>query len=276
MNKRTIAIERTKENAKDNVAKLLDSFSSKDNFCAVQLFMLDSLPQFKDGEIKGNYETIVFPKEIDSIPKRKNFILGYAKSKGFDGFLHIVEDNIVLDRDPTQYIEKIEKTMDVLDYNVHFSTVTDPCNYIFKKFNPRLTIDVDDENAKTRLGLPDRISFTSHSNICWTIFDLNKRENDVPKFDEKFTIAMYVIIEYLARRRAQKKEGQLYFMNQYLSISDEIGSFHQINLNGDSIDQQKMKEEDAMFKEMRVEFAPDNNLDVVLDTFYQKVKEKLA
>ena len=276
MNKRTIAIEWTKENAKDNVTKLLDSFDSKDNFCRVQLFMLDSLPQFKDNEIKGNYETIVFPKEIDSIPKRKNFILGYAKSKGFDGFLHIVEDNIVLDRDPTQYIEKIEKTMDVLDYNVHFSTVTDPCNYIFKKFNPRLTLDVDDEDVKTRLGLPDKISFTSHSNICWTIFDLNKVGDDVPKFDEKFTIAMYVIIEYLARRRAQKKEGQLYFMNQYLSISDEIGSFHQINLDGDSIDQQKMKEEDAMFKEMRVEFAPDNNLDVVLDTFYQKVKEKLA
>ena len=276
MSKRTIAIEWTKQNAKDNVAKLLDSFSSKDNFCAIQLFMLDSLPQFKDGEIKGNYETIVFPKEIDSIPKRKNFILDHAKSIGFNGFMHIVEDCIALDRDPTQYIENIEKTMDVLDYSVHFSTVTDPCNYIFKKFNPRLTIDVDDENAKTRLGLPDRISFTSHSNICWTIFNFNKLGDDIPKFDEKFTIAMYVIIEYLARRRAQKKEGQLYFMNQYLSISDEIGSFHQIDVGLENIDQQKMKEEDRIFKEMRVEFAPDNNLDTVLDTFYQKVKEKLA
>ena len=276
MSKRIIAIEWTKENAKDNVTKLLDIFSSKDGFCTVQLFMLDSLPQFKDGEIKGNYETIVFPKEIDSIPKRKNFILDYAKSKGFNGFMHIVEDCIALDRDPMQYIEKIEKTMDVLDYNVHFSTVTDPCNYIFKKFNPRLTIDVDDENAKTRLCLPDRISFTSHSNICWTIFNFNKLGDDIPKFDEKFTIAMYVIIEYLARRRAQKKEGQLYFMNQYLSISDEIGSFHQIDVGPENIDQQKMKEEDGIFKEMKVEFAPDNNLDAVLDTFYQKVKEKLA
>ena len=92
MSKRTIAIEWTKENAKDNVTKLLDNFDNKDNFCRVQLFMLDSLPQFKDNEIKGNYETIVFPKEIDSIPKRKNFMLDYAKSKGFNGFMHIVED----------------------------------------------------------------------------------------------------------------------------------------------------------------------------------------
>ena len=128
-------------------------------------------------------------------------MLDHAKSKGFNGFMHIVEDCIALDRDPMQYIEKIEKTMDVLDYNVHFSTVTDPCNYIFKKFNPRLTLDIDDENVKTRLGLPDRISFTSHSNICWTIFNFNKLGDDIPKFDEKFTIAMYVIIEYLARRR---------------------------------------------------------------------------
>lgn len=276
MSKRTIAIEWTKENAKDNIAKLLDSFCGKDGFCTVKLFTLDSLPQFKNDEIKGKYETIMFPKEIDSIPKRKNFILDHAKSKGFNGFLHIVEDTIVLDRDPAQYIEKIEKTMDVLDYNVHFSTVTDSCNYVFKKFNPRLTLDIDDENAKTRLGLPDRISFTSHSNICWTIFDFNKLGDDIPKFDEKFTIAMYVIIEYLARRRAQKKEGQLYFMNQYLSISDEIGSFHQISLDGDSIDQYKMKEEDGIFKQMKVEFAPDNNIDMVLDMFYQKVKEKLA
>lgn len=37
-------------------------------------------------------------------------------------------------------------------------------------------------------------------------------------------------------------------MNQYLSISDEIGSFHQISLDGDSIDQYKMKEEDGIFK----------------------------
>lgn len=44
MSKRTIAIEWTKENAKDNIAKLLDSFCGKDGFCTVKLFTLDSLP----------------------------------------------------------------------------------------------------------------------------------------------------------------------------------------------------------------------------------------
>ena len=44
MSKRTIAIEWTKDNAKDNIAKMLDIFCSKDGFCAVKLFTLDSLP----------------------------------------------------------------------------------------------------------------------------------------------------------------------------------------------------------------------------------------
>lgn len=64
--------------------------------------------------------------------------------------------------------------MDSLDYSIYFSTVTDPCNYLFKKFDPRLTLDIDDASIKEKLSLPDKISFTSHSNLCWTIYDFNK------------------------------------------------------------------------------------------------------
>lgn len=87
---------------------------------------------------------------------------------------------------------------------------------------------------------------------------------------------MYIIIEYLARRKTTKKNTQLYFMNQYMSISDEIGTFHAVDIGGENIDPKKMQEEDSLFKSMKVEFAPDNNLDIVLDTFYQKIKERLA
>lgn len=67
--------------------------------------------------------------------------------------------------------------MDVLDYSIYFSTTTDRCNYVYKKFNPRLTIAMDDELARSKLGLPSSIAFTSHSNTCWTIYDLNKLQN---------------------------------------------------------------------------------------------------
>lgn len=45
--------------------------------------------------------------------------------------------------------------MDVLDYGVYFSVVTDPCNYVFKKFDPRLSLVIDDEAMKSKLSLPD-------------------------------------------------------------------------------------------------------------------------
>lgn len=53
-----------------------------------------------------------------------------------------------------------------------------------------------------------------------------------------------------------------------MSISDEIGTFHAIDIDGSSIDPKKMQEEDALFKSMKIDYAPDNNLDIVLDMFY--------
>jgi hypothetical protein len=35
-----------------------------------------------------------------------------------------------------------------------------------------------------------------------------------------------------------------------------------------------MQEEDAIFKSLNVNYAPDNNVDVILDTLYAKILEK--
>lgn len=126
-----------------------------------------------------NCKTIVFPDDIDSISKRKNFILDYVGDNASGNFLHIIEDVVALDKDPSIYINNVENLMDILDYSIYFSTVSDPCNYIFKKFNPRLTIDIDDEEIKSKLRLPDKVSFTSHSNLCWTIYDIAKLGQNV-------------------------------------------------------------------------------------------------
>ena len=275
MDKRIIAVEWLNDSTEENVLNLLSSFSGHSDLYSTVLFK-DASKSFKEGQSAVPCTVIDFPESIDNDAKKKNFIFDFAIEKKFDGFLHIIEDNVALDKDPQDYIEKIEQTMSVLDYSIHFSTATDPCNYIFKKFNPRLTLDVDDEAIKAKLHLPDKISFTSHSNTCWTIYDMHALGADVPRFNEGFSIAMFIIIEYLARRRATRKDGQLYFMNQYLSISDEIGTFHAIDTDGSSIDPKKMQEEDALFKSMKIDYAPDNNLDSVLDMFYQKIKEKMA
>lgn len=65
-------------------------------------------------------------------------------------------------------------------------------------------------------------------------------------------------------------------MNQYLSIGDEVGVYSSAELGTEQIDSAKMQEEDGLFKSMNVDYAPDNNLDIVLDAFYAKIKEKMA
>ena len=276
MDKRTIAIHWNKSKAAEIVEKTVTSFCmSKDNYDVI-LFKTSSMPDWVEQRVI-NYgcRAIDFPGTVDTAAKQKNFILSYFEQNSFRGFLHIVEDVVVLDKDPLDYILKIENTMDVFDYSIFFSTVTDPCNYLFKKFNPRLTLDVDDDALKSRFNLSDRISFTSHSNTCWTIYDFNKNAT-AQKFDERFSIGMFMIIEYLARRRSTRQQGQLYYMNQYLSISDEVGTYHAQTIDEDKIDPTKMQEEDQVFKAMKIDYAPDNNIDTTLDDFYQKIQQKIV
>lgn len=152
-----------------------------------------------------NVDIIDMPDDCDNSAKMKNFILDYAKKNVVCTFFHLVEANICIDDGIDKFIAEVEHTMDVLDYSIYFSTSTDKCNYVYSKMNPRISIDLDDDDCK-KLGLPEKICFTSHSNTVWISYDFS-RLPDVPKFDERFSIMMYVIIEYLARRRSSKDES---------------------------------------------------------------------
>ena len=65
-------------------------------------------------------------------------------------------------------------------------------------------------------------------------------------------------------------------MNQYLSISDEIGGYDIIKSQTNDDDNKKMQEENQLFRSLNIDYAPDNNIDLVLDTMYKKLKSKLA
>ena len=160
-----------------------------------------------DGFSRDGVEVVDVPESKDNDSKVKNFILDFFANKNDVGFLHIIESSVKVLKDPRAFIENAERTMDALDYSIYLSTVTDPCNYLFKKFNPRLTIDIDDEDMKAKLCLPSKLSFTSHANLCWTIYDLNKTKHNPQQYEEKFSIAMYQIIEYLSRRRAARDDS---------------------------------------------------------------------
>jgi len=219
-------------------------------------------------------EVVNVPAEKSAPAKLKNFIIDWAEEHIKKGFLHIVENEIEVLKDPEKYITSLERTMEVLDYRSRFSVVTDPCNYVFNKYNPRVQIDFDDDNdAAKKLGLPDSISFTSHANTAWLTFIIDTEVERVQRFNESFTVMMYVIIEYLAKRKAQKKDAQMYYMNQYLSVCDEAGA---IKRHGEDkpVDQKALSEESEVFNALKLDTTPDNNIDAILERLYNIIMQE--
>lgn len=244
------------------------------------VIVFSQLENEKDEKDREGIKTEKVPKDKASNDFiAKNFIISKFEESYGSGFLHIIEDAVKIEKDPNDFILAIERVMDVFDYDSWFSTVTDRCNYVFNKFNPRLEFILDDpeDPVSNKLGIPKNLMFTSHANTFWTIYHRRNSSHSIQRYSECFSISMFAIIEYLARRKASRSGNQPYFMNQYLSIREEIGTFSFIDMHQQSKANEKeiMQKEDALFKSMNVNFAPDNNIDIVLETVYQKIQEKI-
>ena len=79
----------------------------------------------------------------ESEPKLRNYVSKHFKDSGFSGFLHVVSDTVELLDGLPKYADEIEHVMDVLDYSVHLATVTDPCNYVYSRYSPRVAVHLD-------------------------------------------------------------------------------------------------------------------------------------
>ena len=212
---------------------------------------------------------VILPIECDTVPKARNYINQQYKQTNFNGFLHVVNWNTLIKKDPTDFLQKLEDMMDKLDYNVWFNTICDPCNYVYHKYCPRAYIILDDEQY-SKLATK-RIAITSHSNTQWITYNFAKVVDANLYFDEDFTIPMFYIIEFLARRKATATDKQLYFMNQYFTVEEENDIFEQVKKE-EKIDQNVMKKEDAIFAAKNIKHNPDNNIDLVASKFYLKLK----
>jgi len=273
--KRIAAIINLNDDMTENMHNIIDKFFEEKCIDEMYVFSNVEKQEFNISTNEKKCMNICFPSDCDNIPKKRNWLNKYFKTNQFDGFLHVLEDNTEILTSPLKFINELEHMMSVLDYDVWFSTVCDRCNYIYQKYNPRLSVELDRaEYFKLELG--QRLIFTSHSNTQWIAYNFAKVSDDLLRFDEDFSIAMFFIIEYLARRRNTKSANQLYFMNQYLTVESENGVFKTIELSkSDANEQEKMKTEDQMFKEKHINFEPDNNIDLVLETVYNKINEKL-
>jgi hypothetical protein len=85
------------------------------------------------------------------------------------------------------------------------------------------------------------------------------------RFEEQFSIPVYYIVEFLARRRNNKKPGELYYMNLYPSIREELNVFTlDSTVTKHSQSEEQMKAENDIFKSMNVNYASDNDVNVVM------------
>lgn len=270
MYNREVVIFNNRSNWLEAAKKLAESLRAANAFDKVTIFTRDTSAGSEEFGIK------VIPKSCDTISKARNFINMSFKATKFTGYLHVLEDVVELKNDPKKFLFAIERMMDVLDYDVWLDASCDPCNYVYAKFNPRLSVDLDREELK-KLELSEKILFTSHSNTAWMCYDFSKVGNDLLKFDESFDIPMFMIIEFLARRRNTRRPDQLYRMNMYMTVPEEIGVFSVSSPSaGEDPKPEKMAEEDQLFKALGVNFAPDNNIDEVLECLWSKLKTKCA
>lgn len=267
--------ERRLSEVKNTVSILMDN-----QICSeITVFSKNIISEFN---IQNNFvccKNEIFPEceKNELEPSKRNAVLKKYENEGFNGILHVISDNVQLIKNPLTFMNDLESMMYQFDYPLWLSTVTDPCNYIYGKYNPHCIIKNDIQALKDN-NINYGFVITSHSNTSWMAYDLKKlqEQKNIEYFSEEFSISMFYIIELLARRRTLKTSNQMFYMNQYLTVDSEIGVF-KLAEELPSIEeptQETMRNEDLKFKSMNVKYEPDINVDVVIDSITEKILQK--
>ena len=185
----------------------------------------------------------------------------------------MVEDVVEVTSEVSKFFDDLSKLMHAIKLDVWLNTVCDGMNYVYSKYNPRLVIEFDEERWQ-KFGL-DGIVFTSHSNAAWIAYNMAKYSEAAFLFDEQFTARMFMIIEFLARRKAMNAgKTSLCLMNMYPTVKSENGVFKIVAPYDEKVSDDIMKEENDKFVAMNLNITPDNLIDNVLEILYNIFKEK--
>lgn len=246
-----------------NIIKRLDAE------CNVFVYSKD---RFEVG-VHGKVENIEIPDDCDTLPKMHNFIVKDQNARGFTGILHVVEDVVEVLWNIDKFFKDISTMMHEIKLDVWLNTVCDGMNYVYSKYNPRMVIEFDDERWQ-KFGL-DGIVFTSHSNAAWIAYNMANYSDATFLFDEQFSVRMFMIIEFLARRKAiNASNTSLSLMNMYPTVKSENGAFKIIQQYDEKIPDDVMKDQNDRFTSMNLNTVPDNLIDNVLEVLYNIFKQK--
>lgn len=184
-------------------------------------------PENEKNEIKAectNIQVASYPEEMKTHEsKLRNFISSWLIANNTKGFVHVITDSTEIFGNTQVFLDEIEKMMTVFKLKSWFNTSCDICNYVYSKYNPRFYIAIDEDEAKAKY---DKIvAWCSNANTQWICYNMDILQFDDIRFEEKFRFPMYLIIEFLARRRNEKKPGELNYMNFYPSVPEELNVF---------------------------------------------------
>ena len=199
-----------------------------------------------------------------------NFVYKYLKDNYKDAYGYVFYDSMQLKKDPNEFMDAIEEMMAKLKLDVWFNTYTDVMNFVFTKFDGRVSIAINE--AELQKIYDKTIIWTSHSNPNLSIIDLDKYElpEDGKTFDDRFEIPMFWIIKFLCERRRDKKG----FMNYYPTIKEEIGVYKSKDFgDGYKATQEQMKKEDQMFGELKLDHTPSQSVEELMDFIIARLKE---
>ena len=264
-----IAIVLSQERNKDQMYDFSNAIKLAEAFKSYGIsFYIVSKDILKDSTF-GDAQVYVVPNEVDTLPKMFNWTIQLQKGqKDRQRFLHVVPDSIELLSDPTKLIDAVESMMQHLKLESWLSTACDSMNYVYQKYNPLMKVLLDGDDAVA--AGTSQIVFTSHANTSWTCFDLDA-DIEKLKFNELFTVPMYYIIEFLARRRATS-DG-LDFMNMYPTVAEEQGVFKTVYA-GTKPSDDMLKEEYEKFNNLGLDLTPTSNVDQVLERLYGIISPK--
>jgi hypothetical protein len=204
----------------------------------------------------------------------RNFVSKQLIDEKTTGFVHIIEDIVQIYNDSEIFLDKIEQMMQILNLKSWFNTSCDQCNFVYSKYNPRLYIAIDDERMKKVYD--KTIAWCSNANTLWTIWNYDMCTFEDLRFEEKFQFSMYLIIEFLARRRNTKKNGELYYMNYYPSIPEELNVFKCMDVkNGKQFTNDEINNEGKIFKEMCIDNHADTDINVLMEDISNVLISKL-
>ena len=263
---RTFAIINTHEDA-DILKNIIEKLPENSE---IYVFQEENFKKIE----KDGVKTVNFPSEISNYgSKVKNFVSKCFFDNGYRGFLHVLEDSVEILKDTNVFLDEIEKMMRKLNQKSWFNTVTDPCNYAFKIYNPRFSVEIDEPSAK--MAYDKTIYWTSNANTSWVCYDYSKSSYEDLEFDENFKIPMYYIIKFLAERRNHRKPGELYYMNFYPTIKDEIGVFRSVKLEEKSqVSQQDFENERMIFESYKINHSADMAVEPVMDDMFALLKSQ--